>query len=128
MPRFCDLAEREIPSFAGIKFTSNDLNEGSLCLKPNRKVFLGSNTVFLGALALGFDSGILLSLNVFPELAQEVYAAVQENRWQDAKIAQEQLTKRFNACGTALKSEFNRVNSDFDCGPARKPLLNLSKK
>lgn len=127
MPRLCDLAEREIPTFGGIKFTSNDLNEGSACLKPGRRVFLGSNTILSGALALGFDSAILVSLNVFPELGQAVYNAVQENRWDDALLAQKKLTQRFNECGTALKAEFNRVNSEFDCGPARKPLLNLNK-
>lgn len=128
MPRLCDLAEKDIPTFGGIKFSNSDLNEGSACLKPGRKIFLGSNTVFCGALALGFDSAILVSLNVFPELAQEVYAAVRENRWKDAQAAQEQLTTRFNACGSALRAEFNRINSDFDCGPSRKPLLNLNKK
>lgn len=128
MPRLCDLAEKAIPTFNGIKFTSNDLNEGVACLKPGRKVFLGSNTLFLGALAQGFDSGILVSLNVFPEYAQEILSAVQEGRWTDAQKTQLELTKRFNQCGTALKDEFNRINSDFACGPARKPLLNLNKK
>lgn len=128
MPRLCDLAERDIPTFNGIKFTSNDLNEGAACLKPGRKIFLGSNTIFCGGLALGFDSGILVSLNVFPELAQNVYKAVQEDRWKDAQLAQAELTKRFNECGTGLKAEFNRVNSEFACGPARKPLLDLNKK
>lgn len=127
MPRFCDLAEQEIPNFGGIKFTSNDLHEGVACLKPGRKIFLGSNTTLSGAFALGFDSAITVSLNVFPELGQTVYKAVQENRWNDAISAQKELTKRFNECGTALKAEFNRVNSDFACGPDRKPSLNLNK-
>lgn len=128
MSRFCDLAENAIPTFGGIKFSNSDLNEGAACLKSGRKIFLGSNTVFSGALALGFDSAILVTLNVFPDLAQAVYAAVRENRWDDAKIAQEKLTKRFNESGANLKAEFNRVNSDFACGPARKPLLNLNKQ
>lgn len=128
MPRLCDFAEKEIPTFNGIKFSNNDLNEAVACLKPGRKVFLGSNTIFLGALAQGFDCGILVSLNVFPEYAQEILAAVQENRWADAQATQLKLTKRFNECGAALKDEFNRVNKEFECGPARKPALNLQKK
>lgn len=127
MPRLCDLAEKEITTFNGIKFSNSDLNECSACLKPGRKVFLGSNTVFAGALTLGLDSAILISLNVFPELAQEVLAATTENRWHDAQIAQQKLTKRFNEIGGGMKDEFNRVNSEFECGPARKPLLNLKK-
>lgn len=127
MPRLCELAEKHIPTFNGIKFSDSDLNESSACLKPGRKVFLGSNTVFAGALALGFDSAILISLNVFPELAQEVLRAVGENRWHDAQIAQQKLTKRLTEVGGGLKEEFNRVNSGFECGPARKPLLNMKK-
>lgn len=127
MPRLCDLAEKQIPTFNGIKFSNSDLNDGVACLKPERKIFLGSNTIFLGALTQGFDSAILISLNVFPEHAQEILAAVQENRWADAQATQLKLTKRFNECGSRLKSEFNRVNKDFECGPARKPLLNLNK-
>lgn len=128
MPRLCDLAERDIPTFGGIKFTSGDLNEGTACLKPGRKVFLGSNVIFSGALALGFDSAILISLNVCPELAQEIYTAVNEGRLADARAAQEKLTKRFNEMGPKLKDEFNRINPEFECGPARKPLLNSNKK
>lgn len=127
MPRLCDLADKQIPSFNGIKFSNSDLNECVACLKPDRKVFFGSNTVFLGALAQGIDSGILVSLNVFPELAVDIFAAVRENRWADAQATQLELTKRFNQFGGALKDEFNRVNSEFECGPARKPLLNLHK-
>lgn len=128
MPRLCDLADKQIPSFNGIKFSNSDLNECVACLKPDRKVFLGSNTVFLGALAQGIDSGILVSLNVFPELAVDIFTAVKENRWADAQATQLELTKRFNQFGGALKDEFNRVNIEFECGPARKPLLNLHKK
>lgn len=128
MPKLCDLAEKEIPAFNGIKFTSTDLHEGVACLKPGRKVFLGSNTIFLAALTQGFDSGILVSLNVFPEMAQEILKAVEEHRWSDAQTTQLELTQRFNACGSKLKDEFNRVINDFSCGPARKPLLNLNKK
>lgn len=75
-----------------------------------------------------FSYNILLSLNVCPELAQEVYAAIKENRLADAQLAQRKLTQRFNEGGTALKAEFNKINGDFECGPARKPLLNLNKK
>lgn len=128
MPRFCDLAERDIPSFAGIKFTSGDLNEGAACLKDGRTVFLGSNTIISAALALGFESAIPVSLNVSPDLPQKILAAMQEHRIADARALQDQLTRRFNKCGTAIKAEFNRMNPTIDCGPARKPLMNSNKK
>lgn len=128
MPRFCDLAEREIPTFGGIKFTSGDLNDGSACLKPGRRVFLGSNIIFSGALTLGFDSAILIMLNICPELIIECYQAIQNNDLSRAQAAQTKLTQRFIECGTSIKDVFNKINSDFSCGPSRKPLLNLNKK
>lgn len=128
MPRFCDLAERDIPTFAGIKYTSGDLNEGAACLKTGRTVFLGGNTIISAACALGFDSAIPVSLNVSPDLPQKILIAMKEHRIADARVLQDQLMVRFNECGTALKDEFNRMNPHIDCGPARKPLLNLNKK
>lgn len=128
MPRFCDLAEKRIPNFNGIKFTSNDLNEGVACLKRGRKIFLGSNTIILGALAQGFDSTISSTANLFPELVHEIYTAVKENRWIDAQTAQCELIERFNECCTSLKGAFNRINKEFECGPGRKPALSLKTK
>lgn len=127
MPRLCDLAEKHIPTFNGIKFTSSDLNEGVACLKPNRKIFLGSNTIILGALVQGFDSTISTTSNLYPELVHEIYTAVRENRWKDAQRAQCKLIDRFNECSSSLKGAFNRMNNELDCGPARKPALNLNK-
>lgn len=57
----------------------------------------------------------------------EILAAVQENRWKDAQKAQHELIDRFNECSSSLKDAFNRLNKDFECGPARKPALNLNK-
>lgn len=128
MVRFCELAEREIPSFGGIKFTSGDLVEGSACLKPGRTIFMGANTILNAALASGFDSAILVSLNVCPELPKKIFNAMQEQRFDEARALQNQLTHKFNECGTAIKAEFNRINRDIDCGPTRKPAVNLNQK
>lgn len=127
MPRLCDLAEKHIPTFNGIKFTSSDLNEGIACLKHGRKIFLGSNTIILGALAQGFDSSISTTSNLYPELVHEIYAAVEENRWKDAQTAQQELIEHFNECSSSLKGTFNRMHKDLECGPAREPALNLKK-
>lgn len=81
-------------------------------------MFLGSTKILSGALAFRVTQ-------CFPELDQAVYNAVQEIRWNDAISAQKALTELFNHCETALKAEFNQVNSDFACGPARKPQLNV---
>lgn len=127
MPRLCDLAEKHIPTFNGIKFTSSDLNEGVACLRPGRKIFLGSNTIILGALSQGFDSTISTTANLYPDIVHEIFAAVKENRWKDAQIAQQELIERFNECSASLKGAFNKMNKELECGPARKPSLNLKK-
>lgn len=111
MFRICDLAEQEIPNFGGIKFTSND----------------SLDQILSATLALGFDSAILVSLNVFPEFGQAVNNAIQENRWKGAISAQKVLTEQFNNLATTLKAQFNQVNSNIACGYARKTSFSLNK-
>lgn len=94
MPRFLNLAEKEIPNFVGLKYTSGDLEQGTACLKPGRSVFLGADTILCAALAIGFDSSIMTTLNFCPELSIEVMKCVRESRLQEARQAQEVLTRR----------------------------------
>ena len=130
MPRFYDLAEKSIPNFCGLKFTSNDLDEGSAILKEGRNVYLGADTILCGAFALGFESAILTTLNICPEIAHEMYAGVQSNRLSEAKAAQDKLNQRIRQiCPRGadwvetMKTEFNRVNRQLQVGPARKPAV-----
>lgn len=135
MPRFCNLAEQEIPNFCGLKFTSVDLDEGAACLKPGRTVFLGADTILTGAVALGFDSAIMTTLNIFPESSFEIFELMRNNKVQDAMVAQMKMNKRiFEICPRGadwvetMKTEFNKVNTTFKAGPCRKPLTNVIKK
>uniref|UniRef100_A0A1L8DCV7 N-acetylneuraminate lyase n=1 Tax=Nyssomyia neivai TaxID=330878 RepID=A0A1L8DCV7_9DIPT len=115
MPKFMDLAEKEIKNFVGIKYTSGDLAQGSACLKENRFVFLGADTILCGALAQGFDSSIMTTLNIYPELAIEIYQAIKKGDIANAREKQKELTAiidRILQDGdwvTAMKLEFNRV-------------------
>ena len=79
MPRFLKIAEKLIPNFAGIKYTSGDLAEGIKCLKPNRSIFLGADTILAGALVLGFDSAIMTSLNIYPELSLQIIECIKNS-------------------------------------------------
>lgn len=135
MPRFCELAEKEIETFRGIKYTNGDMEEGVACLAPGRTVFLGGNTILTGALALGFDSAILTTLNVFPEYAVSIFENMRNNQWQEARAVQDKWNAHINQiCPRgadwvqSMKEEFDRVNPKFPCGPCRKPLTNVSKK
>lgn len=128
MPRFCDLAEKEIANFCGLKYTSADLEEGVACLKNGRTLYLGNASILTGALAMGFDSAIMTILNICPEHATEAFEHAQNNRPKAALESQLKLNKVINdVCPRgadwveSMKSEFNRINPTFESGPCRKP-------
>lgn len=49
MSEFLSKGKDQIPTLSGIKFTSNDLDEGAKCLRVHEEltVFLGADTVSL---------------------------------------------------------------------------------
>lgn len=94
MTRLANLAEESIPNFVGIKFSSSDLDQGASCLKPGRLVFLGSPKVTTGALALGYDSSIMTTLNICPELPIKIFQLMSENRLKEAQDVQNALSRR----------------------------------
>lgn len=125
MPKFLDLVEKSIPNFIGIKYTSNDLDQGTACLKPNRSIFLGADTILCGALALGFDSSIMTTLNICPELSIEICEAMKEGNVKKARDLQMVLNGeikeilKFGGWVPAMKNKFNML---MDLGLPRKPL------
>lgn len=130
MPVFCDLAESEIPNFVGIKYTSGDLAEGVDCLKQGRSIFLGADTILVGAVALGFDSAIMTSLNICPELAIEIMDHMKKSEVSQAAIVQAKLSakvKEILAVGggdwvPSMKLAFNKkLSSNINVGPVRFP-------
>lgn len=128
LARFCDLAEERIPTFCGIEYANGDLAEGVTVLKEGRNVLLGSDTVLVAGLVLGFDSAILTSLNICPEYAVNIYDSVSNDKLHEARESQTKLTQRiFDITKRgqldffeSMKNEFNKVNSAFECGPWRK--------
>lgn len=83
-------AKKEIPTFCGIKFSSGDLEKGVACLKYGQ-VFLGSNTILISALTLGFTSAIMTSLNVCPEHAIKVAEFLEKGNVKEARKNQYKL-------------------------------------
>lgn len=127
LPHFLNLVEAAVPSFVGVKYTSSDLEVGVACLKPNRCVFLGSDTLLAPALAVGFDSSIMTTLNICPELSLDIMRSLDNGQLGSAADAQRQLTRRVNDIlltgdwVSDMKAEFNRVRPELDMGPTRKP-------
>lgn len=93
MGSFMELARNKIPSFAGIKFTSGDLEKGIECLRYGQ-VFLGSDTILLGALALGFTNAIMTSLNINPEISLKIISLMEQGKVVEAR-AQQHILNQF---------------------------------
>lgn len=128
LARFYDLAERHISSFCGIEYADGNLAEAVTVLKEGRNVLLGSDTVLVAGLSLGLDSAILTTLNICPEYVSDIYDSICNNKLHDAQEAQKKLNQRvwdITKMGKldwneAMKTEFNKVNPQFQCGPWRK--------
>lgn len=128
LPRFLDLVEASVPNFVGLKYTSGDLEVGVACLKANRRVFLGADTLLAPALAVGFDSSIMTTLNICPKLSLSIMQSVKTEQLVVAAGDQRQLTQRVNRILSTgdwvsdMKAEFNRVCPQLNMGPTRKPI------
>lgn len=128
MPRFCDLMEREIPSFRGLKYTNGDMEIGIQMLKEDRNILLGADTILIGALSLGFDSAILTTLSICPEYSIEILKHCENSDYNAALEAQKKLNLRIkeimsNGTGEwveSMKKEFNKLNLGFKAGSTRK--------
>ncbi|XP_055535950.1 N-acetylneuraminate lyase-like [Wyeomyia smithii] len=127
MPKFLDLAEKAIPNFGGIKYTSAELDQGSSCLMPGRTIFLGADSILCPAVAAGFDSFIMTTLNIFPELSAKIVRCMQNNDVEEARSVQQELNKKiyeilkYGDWVTAMKRAFNE-RCDLNLGKTRAPL------
>lgn len=107
MASFMKLARESIPSFAGIKFSSGDLEKAIPCLKHGH-VFIGPNTIFIGALALNFTNAIMTSLNVNPEVSLKILDLMNKGNLAEAREQQSILNEFLESTlrtGKILKSE-----------------------
>lgn len=131
MAEFMALAKKEISTFAGIKYTSGDLAAGLPCLQQQHgQVFLGADTILVGALALGFDSAIMTSLNIIPEISIEIIKLMEVGEIQKSRELQHKINDFVEAAlkagggdwVTSMKKAFNENIKNLPLGPVRKPL------
>ncbi|KYN02246.1 N-acetylneuraminate lyase [Cyphomyrmex costatus] len=136
MGRFLESVGDKIPSFVGIKFTSADLEEGAHALHANNGkfvIFLGNDQLMNAACALGFDSFIVTTINIFPEHIQQLLAVCKNGDILKAKDMQEKLTSAV----VAIMKHGNWVQSmkvamalltDFNTGLPRAPVKPISSE
>lgn len=128
MAELTAMAKKEIPNFAGIKYSSGDLEKALPCLN-NGQVLIGSNTILIGALALGFNSAIMTSLNVFPEPSVKMMKYFNSGEFYKAQEQQRVLNdfiqssmKKYGDWLPSMKKTFNDRFNDISMGEVRKPL------
>lgn len=151
MDEFMKITSRMLPAFAGIKYTSGDLEMGLKCLQHGQ-VFLGSDTILAGAVALGFECAIMTSLNIHPEYSFKIIELMNAGDVKGARKQQLKLNEFIkttlgkcklttlriiagtnptstlldnNMWVTAMKRAFNDLNREsqqLDMGVVRKPI------
>ncbi|XP_078036828.1 N-acetylneuraminate lyase B [Augochlora pura] len=123
-----------IPTFVGIKFTSSNLDECiQACNAANKKytVLLGNDQLVNAGCAHGIDSYIATTINMLPELSQEILAQWKAGNITKARELQDTLTK----AAITISKHGNWVETmkvamtmftNVEVGPTRKPLTTLS--
>ncbi len=121
-----DLAD--IPNIVGMKDSSGNLAYMMEILEycgDRLQVLVGHDEIVVGALAAGASGMILASANVYPEIWQEIYRAVQEGDLAKARELQfrvQKLSRIFTRYGgaVAVKAALNMMG--LDVGNPRQPL------
>jgi 4-hydroxy-tetrahydrodipicolinate synthase len=124
-----DLAD--IPNIVALKDSSGDLTYTMEVLEMTKgrlDVLIGHDEVVLPALAGGCSGMILASAQVFPEVWQQVYAAVQRGDLDTARKLQlsvQKLARIFcrNGGGVAVKAALNMIG--VKVGRPRRPLKSV---
>ncbi|XP_022913066.2 N-acetylneuraminate lyase-like [Onthophagus taurus] len=96
MGDFLTEIDGKIPTFSGIKFTSEVIDEGLEAVNAHNKkfaVFLGADTLMYKAYQLGFDSSIATTFNMFPQLGVKIYENIKNGNVQEAENLQKTLTQ-----------------------------------
>jgi N-acetylneuraminate lyase len=123
----------EIPTAAGMKFSSNDLFQMHQILELGQgrlNVLSGSDEIFLAALAMGAHGAIGLTINFMPKLFMDIFSSFQAGEMEKAQRAQ------FAACRIiAVLTQYSVIPAakeimawrGFNCGQARGPLETLTE-
>ncbi len=131
MANFLALATTRIASFAGLKFTYEDLSDYRLCLETapaGCDIYFGRDEMLLAALATGAKGAVGTTYNVMPELYRELVAAFAKGDLKRARQLQSraceviEIAKDFGAI-PAFKAMMTLKG--MDCGPCRPPLQRL---
>ena len=116
----------EIPEFAGVKYTNENLYEFCQCaaLSPNIQMLMGRDEMLLGALAMGAKAGIGTTYNYLPRIYNHVIDAFDAGNMAEAQqythLAHEAIAISGQFGLPSLKTFIKFAG--FDMGPMRLPV------
>lgn len=134
MVEFCAKAERLIPNFMGLYYSSADLEVGQRCLRYERVIMLASTALLASGLMSGFNCSSLAIVNIRPDLVHRICHAFDENELQLARDYQRELNQlieihtqvgsNLENWVVSMKNWFNKEFTSrqmgcFTSGPAR---------
>ncbi|MDR1392788.1 MAG: dihydrodipicolinate synthase family protein [Bifidobacteriaceae bacterium] len=132
MASFLVAATKRIPSFAGIKFTHEDLSDFADCLalaKPGQRIYFGRDEILVAALALGANGAIGTTYSLLAPVYRAAIAATSQGDLPGAQASQA-IARRVVGIGLSYGGlpAFKLMNkwAGTDCGPVRAPLNNLT--
>ncbi|MBI1390300.1 MAG: dihydrodipicolinate synthetase [bacterium] len=128
---FLMLAEKQIPTLAGIKYTHNDFVDLLACQRFNQgryNILFGRDESLLAALSYGIDGAVGSTYNYAAPLYKALIQAFQDGKLDEARDLQAasieliRVITRYNeiAAGKAIMTHLG-----VDCGSVRAPLKPL---
>ncbi|MCR8668698.1 dihydrodipicolinate synthase family protein [Aestuariibaculum sp. M13] len=135
MNEFLKIAPKEIPTFAGIKFTNNNLIDylHSKNFEDGKyNVLFGFDEIFLSSLPLGAKGWVGSTYNHIPSLYYKIKELFEAGQMQEAAQLQTKAIRFVEILDS--KGGFNGVAKGFmktygiDCGPSRFPHSNISNE
>ena len=134
MHRFMELALRRIPTFAGLKFTDENLMEFGNCANADGgrwNMLWGRDEILLAGLATGAHGAIGSTFNYSAPVYNRVIAAFERG---DMPTARREMTRARNCVqvlvdyGGLPAGKAMLKLAGIDCGPVRLPLRTLSSE
>ncbi|MFA6292601.1 MAG: dihydrodipicolinate synthase family protein [Victivallales bacterium] len=121
----------EIPNFAGVKFTNEDLMDyqRSVDFCGNRaQIMFGRDEILLAGLALGAEAAVGSTYNFAPRIYQRILDAFAKGNLAEARHWQERsqaLISFLPRYGFGVQKVMMKL-AGVDVGPARQPVTNLT--
>jgi N-acetylneuraminate lyase len=132
---FLALAAGQIPSFAGVKYTHEDLDDYEACVKfggGRYDILFGRDELLMEGWARGAHGAVGSTYNYTAPLFTQLIEKLGAGRNAEARVLQDKAIKMIAICGSngathqaATKSMM--VWHGVDCGPMRLPVGSITK-